>query len=159
MKWVKLNEKRKKMKKIEEFLFKHTWVYKSRSAFPLTHIGANRMKTSWTRKGKNTEKDMRFLSNIHESINDVLLTQEPEKELNVKMFVMNGWSSEDEPPDTSSMITLVAKVEKWQQQSGNGAITVMCRYVTQSHHHRLVGKTSFDDYTFLQFPATSWNHS
>ncbi|KAK3696715.1 hypothetical protein QZH41_013070, partial [Actinostola sp. cb2023] len=50
----------------------------------------------------------------------------PEKELNVKMFMLSGWANEDEPPATSSMITLVAKVEKWQQQSGNGAITVMC---------------------------------
>lgn len=58
----------------------------------------------------------------------MLLFQIPEKELIVKMFVLNGWTSEDQPPDTSSMITLVAKVEKWQQQSGNGAITVMCRY-------------------------------
>lgn len=75
----------------------------------------------------------------------MLLFQIPEKELIVKMFVLNGWTSEDQPPDTSSMITLVAKVEKWQQQSGNGAITVMCRYYNISLVFFFVFRFSFNE--------------
>ncbi|EDO34233.1 predicted protein [Nematostella vectensis] len=50
----------------------------------------------------------------------------PENLHKIKMFVVSGWTSEDETPPTSSIITLIAKVERWQQQSGNGPITVVC---------------------------------
>lgn len=43
------------------------------------------------------------------------------------MFQYSGWVDENEVPSGSGLITLIAKVEKWQQHSGNGPITVICR--------------------------------
>ncbi|XP_022804800.1 receptor-type tyrosine-protein phosphatase epsilon-like isoform X2 [Stylophora pistillata] len=50
----------------------------------------------------------------------------PEKSLRIKMFQYSGWVNENEEPPASGLITLIAKVEKWQQHSGNGPITVVC---------------------------------
>ncbi|KAL9973643.1 hypothetical protein ACROYT_G020124 [Oculina patagonica] len=50
----------------------------------------------------------------------------PEKSLRVKMFQYSGWMNENDAPKGSGLITLIAKVEKWQQHSGNGPITVIC---------------------------------
>ncbi|XP_068703641.1 receptor-type tyrosine-protein phosphatase F-like isoform X3 [Montipora foliosa] len=51
----------------------------------------------------------------------------PETSLRIKMFQYSGWIEEDKIPPCSALITLIAKVEKWQQHSGNGPITVICR--------------------------------
>lgn len=50
----------------------------------------------------------------------------PEKSLRIKMFHYSGWINESTVPSCSGLITLIAKVEKWQQHSGNGPITVVC---------------------------------
>lgn len=50
----------------------------------------------------------------------------PEKSLRIKMFQYSGWTDETKVPSGSGLITLIAKVEKWQQHSGNGPITVIC---------------------------------
>ena len=43
------------------------------------------------------------------------------------MFQYSGWDDDNKVPSGSGLITLIAKVEKWQQHSGNGPITVICR--------------------------------
>ncbi|XP_020617545.1 receptor-type tyrosine-protein phosphatase kappa-like isoform X1 [Orbicella faveolata] len=50
----------------------------------------------------------------------------PEKSLRIKMFQYSGWADGNKVPSGSGLITLIAKVEKWQQHSGNGPITVIC---------------------------------
>lgn len=50
----------------------------------------------------------------------------PEKSLRIKIFQYSGWVNENEEPPAAGLITLIAKVEKWQQHSGNGPITVVC---------------------------------
>ena len=45
------------------------------------------------------------------------------------MFQYSGWADDSKVPSGSGLITLIAKVEKWQQHSGNGPITVICRSV------------------------------
>lgn len=45
------------------------------------------------------------------------------------MFQYSGWVDETDVPPCSGLISLIAKVERWQQHSGNGPITVVCRSV------------------------------
>ena len=59
----------------------------------------------------------------------LLYSQTPEKSLRIKIFQYSGWVNENEEPPAAGLITLIAKVEKWQQHSGNGPITVVCRLV------------------------------
>lgn len=42
------------------------------------------------------------------------------------MFQYSGWVDETDVPPCSGLISLIAKVERWQQHSGNGPITVVC---------------------------------
>ena len=59
----------------------------------------------------------------------LLYTHTPEKSRRIKIFQYSGWVNENEEPPAAGLITLIAKVEKWQQHSGNGPITVVCRLV------------------------------
>ena len=61
----------------------------------------------------------------------------PEKSLRIKMFQYSGWVDETDVPPCSGLISLIAKVERWQQHSGNGPITVVCRSVKYIFWHAL----------------------
>ncbi|XP_044176026.1 receptor-type tyrosine-protein phosphatase S-like [Acropora millepora] len=50
----------------------------------------------------------------------------PENSLRIKMFKFSSWVEEEKIPAYSALIALIAKVEKWQQHSGNGPIAVVC---------------------------------
>ena len=46
----------------------------------------------------------------------------------VKLFQYVGWSETKVPSNCNSVIQLINQLERWQQQSGNGPITIICRY-------------------------------
>ena len=58
-----------------------------------------------------------------------MLFQNEDKPLVVKMFQYLSWKEDSVPTDVSGMVSLIQRIEKWQQHSGNGPITVTCKYV------------------------------
>ncbi|CAB4018698.1 partial [Paramuricea clavata] len=54
------------------------------------------------------------------------LTKEEDKSLAVKMFQHLSWTETSVPTDISEIISLIQRIEKWQQHSGNGPITIVC---------------------------------
>jgi hypothetical protein len=56
-------------------------------------------------------------------------SKEEDKSLAVKMFQHLSWTETSVPTDISEIISLIQRIEKWQQHSGNGPITIVCKYV------------------------------
>lgn len=50
------------------------------------------------------------------------------KSRQIRQFHFHGWPEVGIPSDGKGMISIIAAVQKQQQQSGNHPITVHCRY-------------------------------
>ena len=50
----------------------------------------------------------------------------------VRQYHYTGWPDVGSPESGSGLIDLIGQVQKWQQNSGNTAITVHCRYAQVS---------------------------
>ena len=46
----------------------------------------------------------------------------------VKLFQYVGWTENKVPNTFTHVIQLISLLERWQQQSGNGPVTIVCRY-------------------------------
>ena len=55
----------------------------------------------------------------------------------VKLFQYVGWNETKVPSSCTNVIQLITQLERWQQQSGNGPITVVCRYDCINYSHLL----------------------
>ncbi|XP_065058065.1 receptor-type tyrosine-protein phosphatase kappa-like isoform X3 [Rhopilema esculentum] len=53
-------------------------------------------------------------------------TRNPDYPMMVKMFQFFGWTETKVPANCSSIIHLINQLERWQQQSGNGPVTIIC---------------------------------
>ncbi|XP_028408092.1 receptor-type tyrosine-protein phosphatase S-like [Dendronephthya gigantea] len=54
------------------------------------------------------------------------ITKEEDKSLVIKMFQHLSWTETSVPTDISAIVSLIQRIEKWQQHSGNGPITIVC---------------------------------
>ncbi|XP_046853383.1 receptor-type tyrosine-protein phosphatase delta-like isoform X2 [Xenia sp. Carnegie-2017] len=54
------------------------------------------------------------------------ITKNEDKPFKVKMFQHLSWKETSVPTDVSMIISLIQSIEKWQQHSGNGPITIVC---------------------------------
>eukprot|EP00794_Sanderia_malayensis_P001275 gene1275-1406_t len=50
----------------------------------------------------------------------------PDFPLMIKLFQLTGWTETKVPSNCSMVIQLINQLERWQQQSGNGPITIVC---------------------------------
>lgn len=62
----------------------------------------------------------------------ILLPPKENKSRQIRQFHFHGWPEVGIPSDGKGMISIIAAVQKQQQQSGNHPITVHCRYAHPS---------------------------
>lgn len=53
-------------------------------------------------------------------------TRNPNNSFQVKLFQYHGWTETRVPNSCKAIINLLTQLERWQQQSGQGPITIMC---------------------------------
>uniref|UniRef100_A0A286ZQS0 protein-tyrosine-phosphatase n=1 Tax=Sus scrofa TaxID=9823 RepID=A0A286ZQS0_PIG len=125
---------------IEDF-WRMIWEWKSCSIVMLTELeerGQEKCAQYWPSDGLVSYGDITVELKKEEecesyTVRDLLVTNTREnKSRQIRQFHFHGWPEVGIPSDGKGMISIIAAVQKQQQQSGNHPITVHCRYAHPS---------------------------
>ncbi|KAM5245684.1 receptor-type tyrosine-protein phosphatase alpha isoform 2-T2 [Ctenodactylus gundi] len=118
---------------IEDF-WRMIWEWKSCSIVMLTELeerGQEKCAQYWPSDGLVSYGDITVELKKEEecesyTVRDLLVTNTRNKSRQIRQFHFHGWPEVGIPSDGKGMISIIAAVQKQQQQSGNHPITVHC---------------------------------